>query len=1262
MPKGDSVAQPSVYVPRLSSEWDLDSPGTLWRQIDATCCFVDISGFTALSERLARRGRIGAEELTEVLNHVFSRMLGIAYAKGGALLKFGGDALLLAFTRGDHPVLAAQAAVAMRAALREARTLPTSVGRVNLKMSVGVHSGDFHLFRVGTSHRELLITGPGASSTTRMEQIAEAGEIVVSDQTAQRLPSRAVGDQKGAGWLLKWKKVTEDGPGPIPPQELPAGAVQAVIPVALWPRLSEQVGESEHRLASVGFVKFQGVDDLLASKGPDATADALHRIVSAVQQAADAEAVTFLASDIDANGGKIILVTGVPVAQEDDEGRLLRAARAIVAEPLPLAVRIGANHGHVFAGDVGTDFRRTFTIMGDTVNVAARLMAAASPGDLYATGGILEVSRTLFETETLEPFMVKGKARPVQAYRVGAPVGPKSAQAGTLPFRGRNDEHSLLVDLFKAASEGRGRVATIEAERGAGKSRLIAEMVASTTAQTVLFLQGEPNGSSFPYLPLKAPLRHLLGLTNHDPANSGRLLTHWANAKNPGIAPLLPLLAPVLDAAVPSTPESKAVAREFLRDRVADLVLAALDTACMTPLLLIAEDTHWFDETTAEICARLARAAREREWLLCATRRPGATGFIPNEPDLSLKLPPLDEESARVLVDSATDAAPLRPHERDRVVSRAGGNPLFLEELLRIVRDTDIEALPDSLDAVAMREIDSLPSASRQVLLLASVLGHSFERDLLRQLSEPEPSGSSDPFLGLEAQLVAEGPNRLRFRHALLQEAAYQTLPFRTRLAMHREVAETVERGSATPLEVAPFLSLHFLAGQDWERAWKYARLAAEVAMADHASAEAAVYLEKAADAARHLPGIADNHELAEVLAGLGATLELLGEYGPADDAYRRSILTGCLDPPHLAQLIDRRAYIRGEHQGRLPAAIRQLRAAAAQIAGSDILPEQATWIRATLSAREGDLRKRQGRFAEAIRCSRQGVELADKSENTRALALSLSTLDQCLLLTGRYAEAIHFPSAIRLYESIGDHVRAAVTLNNFAVAAFYNSEWDTAATRLQQAINESTKAGDIANAAFGQFNLGDLRLNQGWWDEAFALLSSARRTLEACDDRFLAAMASLSLGRVSVFLGETDLGLGLIESAATTLEGIGTSMECLESRARLTEALIFIGDTERARDALRHTRALEKLSEDRTLSSLVDRLEISLHMAAGEIEVATAKYSSFLEKAREAGSDYEVLMLITLDRHLRGGRPDDGSVQLLERLGVQRLPIPVWL
>mgnify|MGYP001821149700 CR=1 FL=1 len=151
------------YVPRLSAEWHLDSRQH-WRTVDGTLCYIDISGFTALSEKLARRGRIGAEELTDVLDHVFGNMLSVAYERGGNLLKFGGDALLLLFEGPDHELQAASAAVEMRAALRKAADVPTSVGRVPLKMSVGLHTGTVNLFSFPGAHTEFVVTGPAATT------------------------------------------------------------------------------------------------------------------------------------------------------------------------------------------------------------------------------------------------------------------------------------------------------------------------------------------------------------------------------------------------------------------------------------------------------------------------------------------------------------------------------------------------------------------------------------------------------------------------------------------------------------------------------------------------------------------------------------------------------------------------------------------------------------------------------------------------------------------------------------------------------------------------------------------------------------------------------------------------------------------------------------------------------------------------------------------------------------------------------------------
>ena len=220
------------YVPRLNAEWDRQTTEQ-WREIDGTLCYIDISGFTALSEKLAQRGRIGAEELTEVLSYVFGEMLGVAYDRGGSLLKFGGDALLLVFTGTDHPIQASSAAVEMQAVLREARSYETSAGRLHLKMSVGLHSGTVHLFRVGDSHNELILTGPAASMTTDMEETAAAGEILISSTTRVALPRGSATKAKGDGWLLNWRKARLECCGWSPRIALEPEAIAAGMPISL---------------------------------------------------------------------------------------------------------------------------------------------------------------------------------------------------------------------------------------------------------------------------------------------------------------------------------------------------------------------------------------------------------------------------------------------------------------------------------------------------------------------------------------------------------------------------------------------------------------------------------------------------------------------------------------------------------------------------------------------------------------------------------------------------------------------------------------------------------------------------------------------------------------------------------------------------------------------------------------------------------------------------------------------------------------------
>ena len=156
------------HIPAIAIDWAIETPERLWRAIDGTLCLADISGFTALAERLTRRGRVGGEELVETVSRVFRTMLESARERDGMLLNFGGDSLLLLYQGEDHAVRAASTALEMRRAIREAAAIPTSVGRLQLSVSVGLHSGTFHCFLVGSSHRELVLIGRNASVAAAM--------------------------------------------------------------------------------------------------------------------------------------------------------------------------------------------------------------------------------------------------------------------------------------------------------------------------------------------------------------------------------------------------------------------------------------------------------------------------------------------------------------------------------------------------------------------------------------------------------------------------------------------------------------------------------------------------------------------------------------------------------------------------------------------------------------------------------------------------------------------------------------------------------------------------------------------------------------------------------------------------------------------------------------------------------------------------------------------------------------------------------------
>ena len=807
------------YFPRLVIDWLTTAPDERFREQTGTVAFVDISGFTKLSEGLAKHGKVGAEELTTAIGTCFVTLLDLAVAYGGRLLKFGGDALLLFFSGEAHEARACRAAIEMRRALREVGRMTVLGQRVALRMSVGVHSGVFHFFLVGTSHRELIVAGPGASTVVTMEGTADAGEIVVSPATAAALRPAAVGAAKGPGFLLRRApSVPDDSFVPFEPVAHDVDLVRG-IPVGLRGALVSANPESEHRRVTVAFLHFDGTDEMISMEGPEATAARVDALVAITQRAVERQEVTFLATDADRDGGKIILTAGAPATSGDDEHRMLLAVREIMDAGPPLPIRIGVNRGSVFVGEVGPPYRRTFTVMGDAVNLAARLMAKAQTGQILSTPELLARSRTRFEAFDLEPFYVKGKSRPVQAQAVGTRIGARAVgNSMELPLLGREVEQQQLAELAARAAAGQGCVVEIVGETGTGKSRLVSALRQMASDRMQLTAVCERYDSSTPYHEVRRLLRSLLDLPSEggDPAVTTKFLAEL-EARAPELLPWAPLIAMAIGVTVPETPESRDLEEEFRRPRLADAVTELLAKLLPGAGLFVIEDAHNMDDASADLFGHLAAQVGATSWMWCTTRLDGPSGFVaPEGSTVRLELGPLTAEAALELARAATEDAPLSERELTLLVERSGGSPLFLRELIAAAKSGDaVESLPESIEEVAAARIDRLPADARRLLRRMSVLGQSFPVGLLSDVIDDLP-GPDDPTWSQVEEFVSwDGQETMSFRDGLMRDSAYGGLTFQLRRQLHSRAADTIRRRSsdgANPAAGAPVVPLSPLA------------------------------------------------------------------------------------------------------------------------------------------------------------------------------------------------------------------------------------------------------------------------------------------------------------------------------------------------------------------------------------------------------------------------------------------------------------------
>lgn len=1265
-----------AYVPGLVTDWLADCPDSAWRLVTGTLVFADISGFTKLTERCARVGAVGAEELSDILSSVFSDLLGVAYRYGGRLVKWGGDAVLLLFEGYHHAAVACHAACLMRAQLRRSGKIRGTFGSATLRMSVGVHSDQVPLFLVGTKHHELIITGPAATQVALVEAAADAGEIAVSPATAGLLAPQVLGEQKNGFRLLR---AAPHAPLPEPR----AGRDVSGLDLAgcLPPQIRDHVlagaseDDGEHRRVAAGFIEFSGASELLAARGPDTLAAALHDLIGLAQDTCVRYDVTFLETDISPAGGKLLLVAGAPRSAGGDGERLLHTLQAIVAGQAAaaaqrtgpvLTVRAGANAGRVFAGAFGPDYRRTYSVKGDAINLAARVAGKARWGHLLATTATMDRPAAVFGCVTVPPFRVKGKAEPVHACEIGAPLGtPRPDDEADTPLVGRDAELSVLTGRLAEARAGHGSAVVISGAPGIGKSRLVAELLAGAATDEVLSVACDMYASGTPYALFGALLRTLLGRQlgagdgiSADAAARG--LVDVVGRRAPALAPWLPLLGVVLGAELPMTPEVAALADEFRRTRLERAVTELLAVLLPGPTVITVDDVHVIDDASADLLNLLLVDASERPWLIVLTQADGGS-FTPSaEARVSqIVLRPLPAEHASALLAWQTETAPLLPHLAAAIAERAEGNPLFLRELIRVASDENDGTLPDSVEDVIGTQIDRLDPPDRATLRAAAVAGMQVDPALLAEaVGQPLAPGVWQRLAAfIEPDPASHG---LMFRHSLVRDAAYEGLSFRQRRMLHGRLGRALERRSYGDPDEAGRLTAHFFHAGIFDSATYYARIAGEHAAAVYANVEAARFISLALEAAKSKrPPVAE--EMARLAETLGDVCCRLGEFSRAGVAFGEARRLIKADPAWLARLRLKTALVVSRTSG-FTQALGWITRGRRVLAGEvDLAARRQD---AELVVHTALVRHMQGRYRDAQRACEAAIEAAKRAGARDVLAQALQLLDAGDVARGHFGGEPWAERALAIWEELGELSWQAKALNQLGIRAYFEGRWNDALASYRRAAATFEKVGDQWNAAIAACNVGEILSDQGRYAEADEVVRPALRLLQASGALSETAFALSVLGRTAARSGRYEQAGELLEAARDGYAKAGEPGEVLAIEVRIAECLAQQG---RMADALARTTAAAEAAAPQVAAAqqpAVNRIHGYALAQRGEAAQARAIFEASVRTARERAARYEEALsldaLIRFDGQL--DRPADTSATsardaLFGQLGLVAVP-----
>jgi predicted ATPase/class 3 adenylate cyclase len=619
-------------------------------------------------------------------------------------------------------------------------------------------------------------------------------------------------------------------------------AASSPAPISIEPGKSHETPEGERRQLTVMFCDL--VDSTALSERLDP--EELRGLMQTYQQACVAAITPFDGYVAKYLGDGLLAYFGYPTAHEDDAARAVLAGLAIVDQlheaelGQPLHVRVGIHTGLVVAGDMGSgEYREHLAIVGETPNLAARLQEQAAPDSVVISPSTYRLVAGLLECEDLGQRTLKGISSPLSVYRVSRESADRSrfevaVRKGLTPLVGREHELGLLQERWEKARHGEGQVVLLTGEAGIGKSRLVQTLGQQAMAEgaTRIEFRCSPYHQNSAFYPIIDHVQRLLGFQREEPAEAKleKLAGILASYRFPE-PDTLPLLASMLSLPHPANAPPLTLSPQKQREKTrAALVAWTIEEAERVPVYYVWEDLHWADPSSLEGLPLLLDQVPATRLLVVLTFRPEFHPPWPPRGHLAqLMLTRLGRQEVETMVERMTGGKQLPADVLREVVNKTDGVPLFVEELTRTImesgllrqRDGHYEltsplrglAIPSSLNDSLMARLDRL-GAAKEVAQLAATLGREFSYELLQAVASLDATALQQALEKLvESEILHQRgllPRaRYVFRHALIQDAAYQSLLRSTRQQYHKHIAQTLAERFPEIKETQPELLAH---------------------------------------------------------------------------------------------------------------------------------------------------------------------------------------------------------------------------------------------------------------------------------------------------------------------------------------------------------------------------------------------------------------------------------------------------------------------